>query len=593
MLISELYDGQGFGNQLWSYVFTRVLSSDKNLQFGIQCPEKFKGRGFLDLDMGQQVVGGSGPEGGPPTELPDGINYYYSERVILHPKRDVDIRVLDSGFQEVVDNTKIEGIFQAEDYIAHRKEDIRGWLRYEPKQLDIDFSDPDICVINFRGGEYKGNPKIFLRRKYWIDAVAHIESINPNVKFVVITDDPPAARRFFPRYSIRHYGIHGDYQAINTASYLIVSNSSFAFFPAWLNRRAKICVAPKYWAAHNESDGYWSCSYNITRNWLYLDREGECSSGEQCISELSDYQDLHTHMYAQKKIDDSIVVVSSYSHDLSWLPRYTNDYFVYERGTGSGLPPQLNRAKVRFVSNNGSNFKDYFNFIVENYESLPDVVYLIKGNVFPRHVRQHVFDASLSHKVPHSIIDKKKHRTTFPLDFFGRDGMYYELNSDWFVHTGAPWRYFNSVDSFLAHFDKSHKHKMYTRFSIGAQYVVSRETIRQIPKHVYQDLCEIVSHGGEPIGYTAECYIVERSMDRLWQNPPGVLLDVERKLHQLNMVSNTELRKSILFKTELALLDLSAQLINNTSSLVLKVLSASCNRYRLIRNFYGGGASKW
>lgn len=585
MLVSELYDGQGFGNQLWSYVFTRVLALDKEIQFGIQSPEKFKGLGFLDLDMGQQVTGGSGPEGGPPTELPDGIEHYYSERVVLHPKLDVDIRVLDSGFQEVVDNTKIEGIFQAEDYIAHRKEDIRRWLRYEPKQLDIDFSDPDICVINFRGGEYKGNPKIFLRRKYWRDAVAHIKSVNPNVKFVVITDDPPAARRFFPKYPIRHYGIHGDYQAINTATYLIVSNSSFAFFPAWLNSRAKICIAPKYWAAHNESDGYWGCSYNIVRDWTYLDRDGSTCDFDECIEGLAKFQQLHSNMYKQKKISGAFVVVSSFNHDLSWLPRYSDDYLIFEQGCGSGLPSAINREKVRFVMNNGSNFKDYFSFIIENYDNLPEVVYLIKGNVFPRHVRQHVFDTYTNKKESCSIIDRKKHHVHFPLDFFDSKNRYCEINSDWFVHTGAPWKYFQDLDSFLQHFDKSFKPKMYTRFSIGAQYIVTRELIRGIPKQMYEDLSEIVSHEGRPIGYTAECYIVERGLERLWQHKPNFSEQITAGPEALIPCSSAKIEKSTYKKIFFTAMDLSARVSKGPFAYVRLLYGAIVNRYKLLSNY--------
>jgi len=579
MLVSELYDGQGFGNQLWSYVFTRVLSSDKNLQFGIQRPEKFKGRGFLDLDMGQQVVGGSGPEGGPPTELPDGINYYYSERVVLHPKLDVDIRVLDSGFEEVVDNTKIEGIFQAEDYIAHRKEDIRGWLRYEPKQLDIDFSDPDICVINFRGGEYKGNPKIFLRRKYWIDAVAHIESINPNAKFVVITDDPPAARRFFPRYPIRHYGIHGDYQAINTANYLIVSNSSFAFFPAWLNRRARICIAPKYWAAHNESDGYWCCSYNIVRDWTYLDRDGSTCDFDECVEELTKFQQIHWDIYEQKKISEALVVVSSFNNDLSWLPRYSDDYLVFEQGYGSGIPPQLDRLKLRFVPHGGSNYKDYFSYIIDNYDSLPEVVFLIKGNVFPRHVRQHIFDRFVSSFAPCSISDPNRHLPHFPLGFFDKSGLYNELNHS--ISLRFPAKYFYSVNNFFYFLDSQFIPTIYLRFSIGGQFVTTREQIKTLPKYVYERLLEIVSHSGRAIGHTHESFIIERALHRLWNDKKLRIPESST----LNLTLAKDVPQDQTFGVSLLLAILGHIAKNNPARLFKFLRKASINRISLLRNF--------
>lgn len=297
MIVTELYDGQGFGNQLWSYVFTRVLALDKNVDFGIQNPQRFKGSDFMQLDMGRPVIGGAGPEGGPPTELPEGVNYYYLERVIRHPENDVDIRTIDPGFQDVVDNTKVEGVFQAEEYIVHRKEEISDWLDYAPKELDIDFTDPSICVVNFRGGEYAKNARIFLRRKYWRDAIIQVRRVNPNVKFIVITDDPPRAKRFFPRFEVRHYGVHGDYQAINSARYLILSNSSFAFFPAWLNQNLQLCIAPKYWWAHNYSDGYWGCTYNIVKGWKYLDRRGRLYSSEECFKELEVFMQLNINMF--------------------------------------------------------------------------------------------------------------------------------------------------------------------------------------------------------------------------------------------------------------------------------------------------------
>lgn len=585
MLVSELYNGQGFGNQLWAYVFTRVLSLDKEVQFGIQSPEKFKGFDFLDLDMGQKVIGGSGPEGGPPTELPDGIEHYYSERVILHPKLDVDIRVFDPGFQEVIDNTKIEGIFQAEDYIAHRKEDIRRWLRYEPKRLDIDFSDPDICVINFRGGEYKANPKIFLRRKYWFDAVAHIKSLNPKVNFVVITDDPPTARKFFPKYPIRHYGIHGDYQAINTATYLIVSNSSFAFFPAWLNSRTKICVAPKYWAAHNESDGYWCCSYNIVRDWTYLDRDGSTYDFDECVEELAKYQELHSEIYEQKKISGAHVIVSSFNNDLSWLPRYSDQYLVYEQGVGSGLPPQIDRGAVKFVSNNGSNFKDYFEYIIENYDDLPDVVYLVKGNVFPRHVRQHIFDSFVDQKRLSSIADRQKHRTQIPSDFFDRNGFYCEINSDWYMHLGLPHKYFKSQKEFLLFFDKGLKQGLYSRFSLGGQYVITREVLRRIPKQMYVDLHEIVAQGNTAIGYNSECFIVERSIYSLWH---GQNLSFTENYKPSMLVTHTDqlirsqLNKRLFFTS----MGLVSKLISSSKKGVAGICLSLKNRFKLKRNYW-------
>ena len=111
MIVTELYNGQGLGNQLWSYVVTRTLAMDHGFDFGIMHPEKFKGSAFLDLDFGKQVIGGTGPEGGPPTSLPQGVSHYYVEKDTWYEKYRCDIRDYDTGLLGIEDNTKIEGYF--------------------------------------------------------------------------------------------------------------------------------------------------------------------------------------------------------------------------------------------------------------------------------------------------------------------------------------------------------------------------------------------------------------------------------------------------------------------------------------------------
>ncbi len=83
MIITEIYNGQGLGNQLWCYVVTRVIALDRGYEFGIKSPEKFKCNDFLTLDCGKQVIGGTGQEGGPPDSLPEGITNYYKELIVI------------------------------------------------------------------------------------------------------------------------------------------------------------------------------------------------------------------------------------------------------------------------------------------------------------------------------------------------------------------------------------------------------------------------------------------------------------------------------------------------------------------------------
>ena len=304
MLITEFYNGQGLGNQLACYVTTRVLALDLGYDFGVMHPERFKGADFMDLDFGQSVDGGFGPEGGPPIELPNGIQNYIREKSEIHPVSGADIRGYDDSLRSISDNTKLDGLLQGEKYVMHRKTEIAKWLKIKNHSESIHIIESDVCVINYRGGEYVGVNEFHLNNKYWENAMDHMRNVKSTIRFIVITDDIISARKIFKNIQIYHFSIGGDYAVINNAHYLILSNSSFAWYPAWLNENLKFCIAPKYWGRHNVSDGYWSLGSNITSGWYYLDRVGQLSDYSECIEQLEKYENDNSKIKAVAMYDN-------------------------------------------------------------------------------------------------------------------------------------------------------------------------------------------------------------------------------------------------------------------------------------------------
>lgn len=296
MIITEIYNGQGLGNQLHCYVTTRVVALDKGCEFGIMNPHKFKCLDFMNLDFGNKVTNGSGPEGGPPTSLPDGIQYYFRERDVRHPNNSY-IRNDDPELENIKDNTKIDGLFQSEDRIIHRKDEIKQWLKIKPEKECYHFSSDDICVINFRGGDRLGDHEFFLDFQYWVNAINRMMVINPRFKFVVITDDVNAARIYFPTFDVYHYDIGTDFSIIKNAKFLILSNSSFPYFATLCSETIKFIIAPKYWGRYNISDGYWSCGYNIFRNHHYIDRDNKIFTFEECKEEYKQYMNKYPNLW--------------------------------------------------------------------------------------------------------------------------------------------------------------------------------------------------------------------------------------------------------------------------------------------------------
>ena len=513
MIVTELYDGQGLGNQLWCAVVARVIALDAGFEYGIMSPHKFKGSGFLDFDFGQQVIGGSGPEGGTPRTLPEGIRYYYNERKLVHPGNGADIRTHDSTLVAVPDGTKIDGIMQDEQYIAHRKDEIRAWLKVRPESVCLEYANDATCVINFRGGEYVGLRNVFLARSYWKHAVAHMKKINSSMRFVVVTDDVQTARKFFPGYPVIHRGIGADFSIIQNARYLILSNSSFAWFPAWTNTDLKFCIAPKYWAFHNVSDGYWSCGYNLTTGWQYQDRDGKLFSYEECQAELSAYTKRNAQMYSQTQIRENFLVVSNYYNDLSWVPEYTDRYGVYDQSDTAIYSPKLDTGNVIKSEHLGHNIRDYCTFIIDNYDSLPERTVFVSGNVFPRHIMRDRFDALVNSTVFAPLEDRRKHRPRWPVSMFSKTEGYREINNSWYL-SNHPTKYFHTYNDFLRFCFADPVIPAYVTFAPGANYVVPKANILKLPKVFYENLRTFVSHS--PKAIPGESHIIERALYTMW-----------------------------------------------------------------------------
>lgn len=249
MLAGYFHQGSGLGNQLHRFVGTRVMALDNNHEHGMVAPELFKGKDFMtlpivDADLAYEV------------KLPSG-------EVVVEDRKDVLL---------------VDGEFQWEGAFDYRLDEVREWLKVEP----LDLPD-DLCVINFRGGEYVGVRDLFLPQEYWDRAMEMMREKYPDIKFQVHTDDPITARQFFPDLEIIS-DIALNWRSIRYAKHLILSNSSFAILPALLGE-AKEIIAPKHHANYNKGT-FWQTRENIYRKFTYLDNKGMRWNYDNCIAEL-------------------------------------------------------------------------------------------------------------------------------------------------------------------------------------------------------------------------------------------------------------------------------------------------------------------
>lgn len=287
------------GNHMWQYSVCRVVSEKLGYGWGIDpnpTHDYYNGMNqmyFMDVDFGK---------------LPSGEFKDFHEKWISHRTStdEANIAMMDPNVYLIGDQTRMighngafGGIYQCEDYLIGRKEEIYSWFnikeefeeKYDSKLKELGISlDEKLCVINFRGGEYRGLSNVILRKEYWRDSIQKMKEIDSEMNFIIVSDDPGCAKSFMPfDIPVFHDDIGFDFYLVNRAHWLIISNSTFGWWAAWLNKKAKKIIAPKYWARHNVSDGYWSTGESYTRGFTYLDREGNLSRYEDCKEEALKY----------------------------------------------------------------------------------------------------------------------------------------------------------------------------------------------------------------------------------------------------------------------------------------------------------------
>lgn len=292
MLGTEFIQGQGLGNQLLAYVSARAIAKSHGFDFGCAGLDRLginihsnDGVNFLELDTGYEI---------PDEEIPNFKRYDEKEERIFvgNSVHDITKGCYIAGADAKLvgdvlsDNTLLYGNLQAEEYFAPYMDELPKWLKVKPEFDSKEFTKDNLCIINMRGGEYTDSPELFLEKKYWINGMKHMRKLRPDMEFVIITEDVETAHKILPGIPAYHFSVGKDYVTIKNATYLLLSNSSFAVLPAMTSDTCKYILAPKYWARHNVSNGYWASEQNIYTDWNYMDRKGRVFSAEECRKEL-------------------------------------------------------------------------------------------------------------------------------------------------------------------------------------------------------------------------------------------------------------------------------------------------------------------
>lgn len=341
MLGTEIFKGAGLGNQLFFYVTTRCIAKDLGYDFGLITPENFAnnihsdcGLYFMDLDLGK------------PAEREDFCQVYEEKEDRLfrgNSKHDLTHGCYVSGTDEqmfsVKDGTLLIGNMQAEEYYIRHKEEVKEWLRVKEEYDCKDYCRDDLCIIHLRCSDYLGSPELYLKKKYWLHGMENMKKIHPDMKFMIITNDVKEAGKILPGIPAYNFDLAKDYAILKNARHLLLANSSFAYFPVFTSETVQNVIAPKYWARHNVSNGYWVSEQNIYTGFLYQDRKGRLFTAGQCREELAAYKERSA---AYKRLNQKLTGIGLLAGKLNARRIYGSAYVMkILRGIGRRIRKTL------------------------------------------------------------------------------------------------------------------------------------------------------------------------------------------------------------------------------------------------------------
>lgn len=196
----------------------------------------------------------------------------------------------DSFFAQP-DNTYLNGMFQSERFFS----DIGGLLRlhfsfrYPPSPevssmaARIQSAGPS-AAVHFRRGDYLRNPAFAaeigaLPLDYYHRALEYLDRAHPGLALFVFSDDMDWVEEHFqparPCVYVRATGSSNPYDKIRLMAlchHAIISNSTFAWWGAWLNPSpSRMVIAPDPWfASGSPNDG----KDVVPGPWVRIPRDG-------------------------------------------------------------------------------------------------------------------------------------------------------------------------------------------------------------------------------------------------------------------------------------------------------------------------------
>lgn len=187
------------------------------------------------------------------------------------------------------------------------------------------------------------------------------------------------------------------------------------------------------------------------------------------------------------------------------------DYLIYDRSDNRDYLKDFDQSKIIYTENVGQVDYDKLSYLVDNYDSLPDVFLWGKTNLF-KYVSEEEYEKVANNKTFTPLLTQghKVYSDDFGPVCYYQDGIYYERNNSWYADQ-FQWKYAKNYGEFAEMFHLPNP--FYIPFAPGGNYILTKEVVHKYSRDFYENMVSVLPYAQLPL----EAQFCERSYYNMWK----------------------------------------------------------------------------